>query len=415
MVKTRLMPTLGPEGAAALHRRLTLHTIRTAEASRGACEADLEIRFTGGTEAATSHWLGVGKRFQPQGEGDLGARMSRAFAESFQEGSRATIVIGSDCPGLRPQLLERAFAALSTNRVVIGPARDGGYCLIGLAGAVPEIFSRVEWGSNTVLATTLSILARLGIEPVLLEALDDIDRKEDLHAWQRIIEGEESDLRNVSIIIPALNEAEYIAPTIEAACNGGPSEVFVVDGGSVDCTTQLAGQAGAGVIRSPPGRGRQMNAGAVRATGSVLLFLHADTLLPRDYVSIISDSLRNPGTAAGAFAFGVGSSFTGKRILEWMTNFRSRRMQLPYGDQGLFLRRSLFEELGGFSDLPIMEDYEFVSRLRRRGRVITAGQKVLTSGRRWERYGVLRVTLKNQLIVMGYHAGVSPRRLRKLY
>ena len=142
-----------------------------------------------------SHWLGGGKRFQPQGQGDLGERMSRAFAQSSQQGSPATVIIGSDCPGLTPELLTRAFDALSNNRVVLGPATDGGYYLIGLAGATPEIFHGINWGSNSVLATTLSILARLGINPVLLEPLDDVDRKEDLRAWQRIIEREEADLR----------------------------------------------------------------------------------------------------------------------------------------------------------------------------------------------------------------------------
>jgi GT2 family glycosyltransferase len=158
-----------------------------------------------------------------------------------------------------------------------------------------------------------------------------------------------------------------------------------------------------------------MNAGVLHATGAILLFLHADTLLPEGYVTAVTEALNSPGVCAGAFGFHVEETFGGKSLLEWSTNFRSRRLQLPYGDQGLFIRRSLFEYLGGFADLPVMEDYEFIRRLRRIGRIVTLPISATTSGRRWRRLGVFRTTLVNTLMIAGYHAGVSPKRLARFY
>ena len=136
---------------------------------------------------------------------------------------------------------------------------------------------------------------------------------------------------------------------------------------------------------------------------------------PRTGLGCSSETLRQPGTAAGAFQFRIAGDFPGKRWVEWTTNWRSRHCQLPYGDQALFLRRSSFEELGGYADLPIMEDYELVRRLRRRGRVVTADKAAITSGRRWQKLGFLRTTLINRLVVAGYRLGVNPHRLARFY
>jgi len=253
----------------------------------------------------------------------------------------------------------------------------------------------------------------MGLEPRLLPCLDDIDRASDLPVWRRILDQDELD--RVSVIIPALNEASGIASALVSVHRGEPAEVFVVDGGSTDATGTLAARSGATVIFSRPGRARQMNAGAARATGDVLLFLHADTTLPSNWGHVVVESLGQPGVAAGAFGFQIAASVRGKRMLEWATNWRSRRGGLPYGDQALFLKRAVFEEEGGFADLPIMEDYELARRLRRRGRIVTVTEPAITSGRRWERLGVLRATLRNQLVIAGYHLGVQPQRLAAFY
>src|SRR5439155_22157306 len=194
-----------------------------------------------------------------------------------------------------------------------------------------------------------------------------------------------------------------------------PEDIIVVDGGSTDATARLVTEAGATVLRSKPGRARQMNAGAARAGGLALLFLHADTLLPPNWLAVVSRDLGQDGVAAGSFGFRIAGDFPAKSIVEWAVGFRSRRLQRPYGDQGLFLRRSLFEELGGFADLPIMEDYEMVRRLRRRGRIVTVRKAAFTSSRRWKQLGLFRTTLINRLIIIGYCFGLSPSRLLRLY
>jgi len=280
---------------------------------------------------------------------------------------------------------------------------------------MPELFRDIPWGTDRVLADSLAVPKRRGSEAALLNPLADIDRPEDLAAWRRIAASEDPRLDRISVIIPALNEARHIAATLRAVGQSPGHQVFVVAGGSTDATALRAQEAGATVLASKPGRARQLNAGAARAEGASLLFLHADTLLPPGWADALVRTLRASGAAAGAFRFRIAEKFPGKSFIEWTTGLRSRWLQRPYGDQGLFLTRALFEEMGGFADLPIMEDYEFTVRLRRRGRIVTVSEAALTSGRRWQELGVLRTTLRNQWMLAGYHLGVSPQKLQAHY
>jgi hypothetical protein len=280
---------------------------------------------------------------------------------------------------------------------------------------MPQLFRDIHWSTETVLTESIFISRQAGIEPVLLAPLSDLDVPGDLYAWKPIAEAEDSDPCRISVIIPTLNEAQYITATLQSAQRGRPHEILVVDGGSTDDTLTLARAAGARVIHSRPGRARQMNAGAAQATGNALIFLHADTLLAADYPEVVAGTLRDPAVAAGAFQFQMGEKLAGQWFIEWTANLRSRWRQSPYGDQALFLRRSLFEEIGGFAALPIMEDCEIVRRLRKRGRVVTADAVAITSGRRWRRLGLFRTTLINKLVILGYLCGVSPERLAAFY
>jgi len=219
----------------------------------------------------------------------------------------------------------------------------------------------------------------------------------------------------LSVIIPAVDEAGNIGDVVGRAMSGPDVEVIVADGGSADGTPGAARASGAKVISTSPGRAHQMNAGAAEATGDVLLFLHADTRLPDGYKRHIEETLSGPGVVAGAFRLSIDSPGLALRIIERLANFRSRRMGLPYGDQGIFLRKRAFDEAGGFPELPIMEDYELMRRFKRRGRVALADAAAVTSARRWERLGVLRTTLINQLVIAGYILGVKPQRLKALY
>jgi rSAM/selenodomain-associated transferase 2 len=324
----------------------------------------------------------------------------------------ATVVIGSDCPSLTPEVIFEAFARLTETPAVLGPARDGGYYLIGLNRPMPELFRGIAWGTDRVLVDSLAALDQRGCQRALLKPLADIDRPEDLPDWSRI-DAADNNLDRISVIIPALNEEAHIAATLDAVGRSQCEEMIVVDGGRTDATVELTQKQGMTVLVSTPGRARQMNAGAARAKGGSLLFLHADTLLPLGWKQVVVRTLRTPGVAAGAFRFRIAGNFRGRSFIEWTTGIRSRWLQKPYGDQGLFVTRALFEELGGFSDIPIMEDYEILARLRRRGRIATVDAPAVTSGRRWQRLGTVRTTFRNQWMLAAYHLGVSPEKLAK--
>lgn len=219
----------------------------------------------------------------------------------------------------------------------------------------------------------------------------------------------------ISVVIPVLNEAETIQRTIFAAQDASNIEIIVVDGGSVDETVEIARKLGLKVLFSHAGRAKQMNSGAKVATGEILLFLHGDTRLPTNYDYFIREALAIPKIVAGAFELNIEGDLRGLRFVEKMVKARSRFFSLPYGDQAIFLQSSTFRDIGGFKDLPIMEDFELIQQLKKRGKITLIPLPVITSGRRWQKLGVFKTTLINQLIILGYSLGISPSQLARWY
>jgi hypothetical protein len=356
-------------------------------------------------------WLGNGFRFIPQGQGDLGARMLRATNEAFAAGAEAVVIIGADCPELDAALVQRAFDTLRTHPLVFGPAKDGGYYLVGLRRPLPALFHGIAWSTGSVLADSTAKARQLGCSPFFLPVLSDVDEPADLAAWEKARQASQT----VSVIIPALNEGGHLALALNRAAANGSVEIIVADGGSRDDTLRVAQSHGATLVSTSANRARQMNAGAAVAHGETLLFLHADTGLPANYRDAVLAALSRPDVVGGAFRLKIADPFPGCRLVEFGANVRSHLWRMPYGDQALFVRRWAFDALGGFPELPIMEDYEFVRRLGRLGRLALLNEAVLISGRRWQRFGFLRTTLVNRLVIVGYRCGVPPVKLAALY
>jgi len=220
-------------------------------------------------------------------------------------------------------------------------------------------------------------------------------------------------ISDISIIIPTLNEESEVSRWRELTPWVG--EVMIVDGGSTDQTVSLARSQGLRVEVCRAGRGAQMNYGARLASGRVLLFLHADTRMPPDFAGLILQCLNGPATLAGAFSLAIDKAGPGLKFIEHCANLRARLFQLPYGDQAIFLRRDDFLQLGEFPETPIMEDFLFIRKAGKQGRITILPEAVLTSARRWRRLGIIRATLINQLVILGFYAGVPLHKLSALY
>lgn len=222
---------------------------------------------------------------------------------------------------------------------------------------------------------------------------------------------------DISIIIPTLNEAGRIEywRELHTQVQGHSCEIILVDGGSSDQTVALARGLGFRVETCRPGRGAQLNYGAKVADGRILLFLHADTRMPAAFPGLILASLKNSRTLAGAFSLAIEQAGPALQCIARCATLRSRLFRLPYGDQALFIRRDDFWRLGGFPETPVMEDFLFIRRIRKKGGITILPQCVTTSARRWQRLGLLRTTLINQLMILGYYAGVPLSKLASLY
>jgi uncharacterized protein len=448
VVKTRLIPAIGSTRAAILHRQMTESTVQKARKlseqlpislaeplCAGRCFSSLlferlrqreasptrrfananrmriAVHFDGSNYHQMSDWLGADLIYQSQGEGDLGIRMDRSIASACQSGSERVVLIGTDCPDLTVEILAQAFKQLEDSDLVLGAAVDGGYYLIGMCQPQPELFIDIDWSTDRVLQQTISVAQRLNLAVSYLPTLADIDRPEDLPRLGA----------KISIVIPVLNEAATIAQglgNLRALVN---LEVIVVDGGSIDDTVSIVQDLGMKVISSTKGRAHQMNVGAQAATGEILLFLHADTWLPLGFEKMVRSTFQpllggsKSVPVAGAFSLKIDDSMPSLRWIEKLVSWRSQWQQMPYGDQAIFLTAATFWELEGFREMPIMEDFELMRRLQRRGKIEILAAPVITSARRWLKRGIWQTTLINQSIVIGYLVGISPARLATWY
>lgn len=220
--------------------------------------------------------------------------------------------------------------------------------------------------------------------------------------------------RKISIIIPILNEAKVLEKTLSHLQSElGNHELIIVDGGSADSSVSIAEKYGK-VVTSARGRAKQLNAGAVAASGDILIFLHADIWLEPGALTAVETALSS-GYIGGGFHQKIDGESILYRIIEMAGNIRGRYLQVFYGDSGIFLARADFEKVGGFPEVPILEEMEFSKVLRKLGKTTLVTPCIHISARRWETRGIVRTTLNNWLITLLYFLKVSPVMLAKLY
>jgi rSAM/selenodomain-associated transferase 2 len=218
----------------------------------------------------------------------------------------------------------------------------------------------------------------------------------------------------IGVVIPALNEEQALSPLLadlQGLARELPVDIVVADGGSEDQTRARAAAAGARVVGAPRGRAVQLNAGAAAARGEWLLFLHADSRLNPACKAALAAAVVDPHLQAAVFRFAIDLPRGWKQFIEWGQVARQALFRLPYGDQGLLVRRSRFQAVGGYPAIPVMEDVALVRRLRSLGPVATLPATLVTSGRRYRARGVVRTWLLHTALVSLYAAGVAPRRL----
>ena len=223
----------------------------------------------------------------------------------------------------------------------------------------------------------------------------------------------------ISVVMPVYCEEDIINSAISVLKSipaGAEFEVIVVDGGPGALTLKNIRDESVVKIVSEPGRARQMNAGAAKAGGEALLFLHADTRLPENAFRAIEKALANKDIVAGAFRLSIDTKNPLLKFIAFTANIRTKLFRMPYGDQSVFFRKEYFEAIGGYKDIALMEDVEMMQRIKRKkGCIAIIGSKVLTSARRWEKEGVLRATLRNKLIKLLYNLGAQPEKLARYY
>ncbi len=397
--KTRLIPDIGAQAAAQLQKDMTEFTLRQVQEAFE--HVSIHICYTGADQACMKQWLGKHASYWEQGQGDLGQRMARAVQKAFAHGAQKVLLLGADCPDNRAENLQNAVQLLDSAPCVIGPAHDGGYYLLALSQDMPHLFQHMAWGTSTVLADTLARLSHYRLLPYL----HDVDYIQDIPP-------------RISVVLPTLNEEEHIAQTIQSVLQGFHVEILVADGGSHDATCSLAQNLGARVISCPTeqrGRAAQMNLAAQQAEGDIVLFLHADSILPTQWDRAVRESLQDASVRLGYFCFAVSGNFWGKKLLVWGTHMRAKYLRRPYGDQGLFMRREDFWEQGGYATVPFLEDVLLVKQAAKKGKVRGLSLALVTSARRWQKHGFLKVTLLNQLFLLAAALGVNIHWLAAAY
>jgi len=398
--KTRMMPHLTAKECANLH----VCFLKDIAAECKKTGKDIYVFYTPEKKAnILVSVFGVQVQYRSQYGQNLGERMKNAFQAVFQEGYGVCVLIGSDVPEVREKNLNQAFSVLDFKDVVFGPAGDGGYYLLGMKQLHTTVFENQTYGHDSVLVNSVRALKAKNLTVGYSKVLQDMDTAEDLRNFLKRRRKRQDDLayhtekylqshRKISVIIPLYNEAKTIhsiQKQLELLKN--KCEIIFVDGGSTDQTLQKI-KRDFRIIHSQKGRANQMNEGAKASSGDVLLFLHCDSKLPQNSLGQIRHVMKSYRVG------GFGVAFESKNFFMFtcriLSNFRMKFRNIIFGDQGIFVEREFFFELGMFPELPIMEDYQFSLNLKKRKEPIGMTRyRIYSSDRRYPKGTISKLKL----------------------
>ena len=418
-VKSRLAADIGAAEAARVYEKLTRRTLGVAaDFQRQHSDVDLFLFYTPPekksqiAEAFPGPWGFVSQ------QGDhLGARMGGAVQQVLSQGYSQVLLVGTDLADLEASDFTDAFEAVAKGYAALGPTADGGFYLIGLNRPCPSAFEPAMWGTPDIFNRTQELLTSSGFRVQRLAERMDVDRLEDLAGLQRQAWFDAT----LSIIIPTVNSLVQLGPLLRHLRQQfRPGDEIII----IKAARDDAHPAHAKPIEFAPkilcavahrGRGHQLNRGVRLAKGNLLFFLHDDSLPPPNFAYAISKLCAQPEMSLGCFSLAFSPSQPLLDGIARWANLRTKVFGLPYGDQGLFCRREMFDKVGGFKKLYLMEDVDFVRSCRRFGRILMLPDSIATSPERYLRKGILRTSLQNHLTMLFYHLGVSDRRLYSLY
>jgi rSAM/selenodomain-associated transferase 1 len=418
-VKRRLSEEIGSERAAEVYEKLIRRTLGVAsDFKRRTPEVRIALFHTPQDpgEKLKNKFRGPWEFCAQEGE-HLGVRMANALEAAFATGADKAVLIGTDLSDIEAVDIEGAFRNIGEKAAVLGPAADGGFYLIGSDRPIAAPFHFNVWGTGDVFARTARELESAGFRIHLTAERRDVDCKRDLDLLDRDFLFDSS----ISIIIPTLADAQELSPLLlylESSLWPG-DEIVVVQGGAFEKAALRRISSSLAVVSTRKGRGIQQNAGAILSKGTILFFLHDDTVPPPEFPYLIRRACRDYPAALGCFKLRFLPSNRALGLIASWANLRTALFKLPYGDQGLFCRKEIFERAGGFGRSYLMEDVDLVGKFRKMGQgggaVSILPVPVYSSPNRYLRKGVLKASLLNHSTFLLAALGCDERILYRKY
>ena len=363
--KTKDQQQKAQEGIKELSQEMFGSVLKTARSAALLESAALDIKLDVNNNGSFKQTFNSEDTVSSKKGQDTAAQTKNAFLDNFKPKTNRVVLIKPNCPSLTVYHIRKAFALLKNFDVVLGPTKNNNYYLLGFKRMIPELFDAISSDDFQTIGTVILKEAdKMALNTVQLGALPEIISPEELFHWTNVQQ------QTVSVIISTKNDAKNIGHTLERVKALNQNEVIVVNGQSADKTIDYARQWGAEILSSDPNRSRQMNMGAEQAEGDILLFISPNALLPVNYEDHIRQILSVPEYMGGYFSFSYKSKSLKNRIREKMIRLRNVVLRLPINEQPVFVRKSIFNELNGFSEQSKRETVEFMRRLKKAGRVI---------------------------------------------